>query len=785
MRLFGLLGLSVGLVLTGCQPNQSAEEYFELAQSHYEQQEYQKALLELKMSVKLDPEHSAYRALLGRTWLALGEPVACVEQLNRAQRLGNQADELIVDLAQCHLDQRQYRAVLELEFDQVAKTTSQRVAELYALKAQAHMGQGDFDKAKLVLNQGFEVADEHPSLMIAQTLWFMHQKKLDKAQAWVDDMLALVPQHPLVWGLQADLFRFLNNSSQSELAYSKALEYATHVRDQVNYRVYRSLVRLYQKNIKGAQEDLHWLDKHKPGLNVSEYLRGLIALSTHDYQKAIDAFQKNVRVDNTLVYANYFLGLSYFLHQNYNTAREYLTVFHQYDDTNASSQKLMALIEIKLNELSRAKSRLINEIKKHSNDAQLYQWLGEIYVKEGDVFKASEVFQKTVSLMPSQQHHFNLGVAQLEMGDEQGARWAFDQVLESHPDHQQALLMAFIVEYKANDMDKARTFAQQIIQAKPSEPLGYNLMAMCAHAQGNIPGAMNWYDNALEKDGHDPNAHNALAAMAMLRQEYRQAQSHYERIVEAYPHTGTWMKLAQLSTLAKFGDDKTKYYLGKAIEYDPYELNAYLNLAKMTLSSRPDKSLLILNRVPDNLQVHEDYYATKGLVYMAQNQPILADRQFRAISDGQHQLYHELGLVLSQHHHDWTMAATHAQALMALSHHENWVLAYAVASAKLNEFEKAISSLHSYYDQQPNSKVGLLLGDYLMRESRWEEAAIVYEDLREQLPDNPILLNNLAWCLKDKEPSRAHAILEMVVAKHPDFTQARQSLEAIEQSSLS
>ena len=48
----------------------------------------------------------------------------------------------------------------------------------------------------------------------------------------------------------------------------------------------------------------------------------------------------------------------------------------------------------------------------------------------------------------------------------------------------------------------------------------------------------------------------------------------------------------------------------------------------------------------------------------------------------------------------------------------------------------------------------LLLAEFYLLESRYEEATATYQVLEQGLPDNHRILNNLAWSLKDSNPGK-------------------------------
>ncbi|MDH3636787.1 MAG: tetratricopeptide repeat protein, partial [Gammaproteobacteria bacterium] len=66
----------------------------------------------------------------------------------------------------------------------------------------------------------------------------------------------------------------------------------------------------------------------------------------------------------------------------------------------------------------------------------------------------------------------------------------------------------------------------------------------------------------------------------------------------------------------------------------------------------------------------------------------------------------------------------------------------------------AISSLELWSESNRDDRVLLLLAEYYLLENRPDEATATYKVLEQASPENPRVLNNLAWSLKDSDPGK-------------------------------
>ena len=80
-----------------------AEEALERATAAFGQEEYQAAIIDLKNVVSAAPDRRDARYLLGRAYLAAGNPPGALKELNRARELGETAPTLNLELARAML----------------------------------------------------------------------------------------------------------------------------------------------------------------------------------------------------------------------------------------------------------------------------------------------------------------------------------------------------------------------------------------------------------------------------------------------------------------------------------------------------------------------------------------------------------------------------------------------------------------------------------------------------------------------------------------------------------
>ncbi len=781
-----ILMLILTLSLCGCEhEDKEKQAYQNLALEALDDKDYQESLINLKMGLKLDPANPEMRKLLGLVWLKLGDPKACVEQLVKSEELGLSHNAIVLPLAKCHLYQSNFDEVLAQNFtDQQFSISNQDVAALLALKAQASLAKDDPDKALDYIDKALALAPSLPKILFAKAHWLAATHEPTLALEVLEGIIKENPKYAKSWGLMADLHRLNYNLKESENAYSQAILHADSQLDLINYYLYRALVRIYQQSSTEAMDDLQVvssLQKNHPGV---AYLKGMIALSKHNYAQAIDLFQESVANHNQLIYGQYFLGLSYTLSKNYHAARDHLAHFLSVRPKHLFGNKLQALVEIQLGELNHAIERLTQMLENNPKEADIYHLLGEALLKNGELQRGAHYLSEALKIDPSRvEAQLKLGLAEIDMDNTDTARWAFSQVLEQYPQYKKALLLKFINEYRANRHDTAKGLASTYIKHHPKDTLGYTLKGMVLLREESKTEALELFNKALAIDPNDPNANTHLANLASKEGHPDKAQRYLETILQKYQHTPTLLKLSSMAFRAG-NAQKGVAYLHKVIETNPHEIASYLALARLNISmGRLDKAMSYLKQVPQDLHQDQAYLAVTGLLALSSNQSHQASKLYTSLTSSKTALQKvtlEFAAQYAAANEDWPALESWSKQLVQKLPRAKWVQWQANAQWQQKNYEGAKHTLSTWLATHPNDdKSKMWYANYLMRTKDYSLAENVYLDLLRTQPLNPIVYNNLAWILKDSSPQEAKSYIEKALTISPNWPSALKTQSAI------
>jgi tetratricopeptide (TPR) repeat protein len=161
---------------------------------------------------------------------------------------------------------------------------------------------------------------------------------------------------------------------------------------------------------------------------------------------------------------------------------------------------------------------------------------GDIWLltARADVARALLRWERVVSIVEEARRRYGpgipamldryLGEALFRLGQYERARTELEAVIEKHPDQRiEALELLVYVRYSLDDYDGALDAIADVLVDQPDNALFYGLRAEVLAARNDLPGALEAYETALDKDGQWLPAHQGKAVV--LRQLDRLPES--------------------------------------------------------------------------------------------------------------------------------------------------------------------------------------------------------------------------------------------------------------------
>jgi putative PEP-CTERM system TPR-repeat lipoprotein len=362
-----------------------------------------------------------------------------------------------------------------------------------------------------------------------------------------------------------------------------------------------------------------------------------------------------------------------------------------------------------------------------------------------------------------------LGDVQFAAGDFEAALDAYQRGLEIDPSDAKAILGASAVAIRAEDYVRARDTVIQGLQAAPDNAELYLQLASIARLQGDANTLAESLGEAvrLEPDAVQPRVQLALHFFEQER--YDDAL----RVLDVPALENNALALGvRAQTLVRMNRlSEARRTMERLVELRPRDANAHWRLAELYRAlDLEDSFKRTINEV---LSIDPGHRAA----IIAESRSAIAEGRIWKASQLLERLSGEtatpellrLKMLVAEHQLAFQEHIDYAKQLVALK--DNLANRVLLSRAYYKSGDSVMSRevLEDWLSQYPDDVLALLeLAALHSRDDRVDEAIVSLRSAVEMAPDNVMVLNNLAWALKDKEPGPALEYAERALAQAPE-----------------
>jgi len=727
-RLQRLVAIAALLLVAGCRSS-SPESMLDSARKYLANNDHKAATIQIKNALQANPEHAEARFLLGVVLLGGGNPVAAEVELRKALALKHPVASVAPKLAAALRDQGQHKKLID-EFAATDLDVTSAQAELKTAVALAYAALGKPELSEAALKAALLADPDHAPALLLQALRSAKQRDFDAALATVDSVLAKSPKNPEAWKLKGDFLQFGKNQiPESLVAYRKAVEVKSEF---VPGHLAILAILLSQANIPEAQKQLDLLKKVAPDLPQTRLVAAQIAYFKKDTKLARSLTSQLLKIapNNPIV-----LQLAGAIELQGNSplqAEIYLARVLQVAPQAKLARRMLATSYLRSGQAERALATLHPAGDKGELAPEMYSIAGQVYLMNGEVKKAEELFSKASKLDPKDvRKRTSLAVTHLIGGDAAGALGELHDISAS--DEGITADLALISAYLGRqDFEKALQAIDKLALKQPDKPLASYLRGRTQLRLKDTAGARKSFEQAL---AIAPTHFAAAAGLALMDFEQKrpdEAKKRFEGLLARDPKNAqALLALADLAARSGSGKDEVTRLTAKAVAAQPFETGPRLRLI-------------------DHHLLHKDFKqasaAAQNAVAALPDSPELVDALGRVqIASGEHQqaiaTYHRLAaaqphspyphLRLAEAH----MAAKNPSAAVqslrrGLEIKPDFLEAQrglAILDFSADKVQDALGIARQMQKQRPKEAAGFLLeGDINAAQKKWDTAAAAY-----------------------------------------------------------
>ncbi len=718
------------------------------------------ALLELG---RLDEAQDAFRSA---SWAAPGhaEPLLGLASVLMAQQRPDEAEKLIDEAARHAPDDE----------------------EVWFRKAQVRLLAGDREQAARLLDRTLDRNPAHLRARLARASLRMQQGDAEGARSDADHVLSLVPEDAHAALLSAQANARLGDGAEAKAAFARAAERIALINPEFLWRNPAALS--LAGKISFVQRDFeqvnHYLTRYvsiRPrGSALARKLLGRARLEIGDAKGAADVLGPLVREQPDDVEALVLLGDAWLQARIYLQAA---SVFERAVELAANDPKVLTRLALSRMGTGRTMDALASLEEAFALDSTSLRTgllLAFTHLRRGEVGEAERTAAALVERYPDNPVTVNLnGVVLRSTGRTAAARDAFMRAWELDRGFEPALFNLADLELRAGDTAAAARHFQAVLEfnprsaraliglsdierqeGRPFQAIGY-LKKAIALAPDAVQPYVRLIDHQLDADQTE----DALRTAHELAERHTDDATVLQELARTQLATGlrsdAMRTLREASRYAGYAGQELLRIGQLQITVGDYEGARWTLQKALETDQRnaANAALARLDLTSGNLAGALEF--TAGLIEREPDNPVA------------HLLH---GEVLTQHRRLDEAVAAYERSLQLGPTSDAAVGLFEVLVSAGRQAD-AFALLERWVEEHPGDlTVKRALGLGYIAANRMEPAQAVHEALEKALPDDPLVLNNLARIYQITGDPRARAYAERAVGIAPEWAIALDTL---------
>jgi putative PEP-CTERM system TPR-repeat lipoprotein len=400
--------------------------------------------------------------------------------------------------------------------------------------------------------------------------------------------------------------------------------------------------------------------------------------------------KKALELDPSLLQAKLNLFKSYLRQKQFKLALETAQEIQSSNQDKSLGANLVALVYSVDGKDDKAKKQLIDTLKKFPLDLLTSHNLARIYMRE----KAYD-----------------------------DARALYLKVIEKQPNNTLLLQQMALISAREGNPGEMLEWLRKAVDRNPKQIRPRLALASQYLQQRNPADAIKTLNDVDEKDKDRPEFLILMSRAKIVTGEQEHALRLLKRLTGKQPDAPVGHFLLAQVYAAQNNLAKMRKSLVKTIELSPKHLMANIFLSRLDMLEGKEKAF------ESRLAMLEENYPGNVQVELLKAQKSSLSKDFDSAIEA-------LTGLLSE--------TPQSDVVIELSRNQ-W---------RSGDRQGAISTLELWSENNKDNQVLLLLAQYYLLENRSNEATVTYEALEQELPDDSRVLNNLAWSLKDSDPSK-------------------------------
>jgi putative PEP-CTERM system TPR-repeat lipoprotein len=602
MRTFRLLGivLAVSSVCSGgvLAANPKASSFYEDALKRFETQDTAGAVIQLKNAIQQDRSMLAAQVLLGKALLLEGDPIGAEVAFDEALSQGVDRSEVILLLGQAYLLQGKFDVLISRLVTSGLSSGLKR--DVLLMRATAYIEKGNVTLAERALDEARALDPQSARVRAAQGSLMLRLGRVADASRLSAEALALGPTDSSAAELKASLLHVQGDVNGALAAYAQVIRLSPR---NVDARIAQAGLLLDLGRADEASAEVVEILRIFPNDPRGNYLKAMVASRKGDMATVQESLKKVVNlldpVPPSVLGANkqllLLLPLAHHGLGSLEKADALLMDYLRRFPGEVGAAKLLASINLQRGQASKVISLLEPFRLKHPQDPRLLSLLAAAYMSERRYGQASRLLEDSLKLSGgSADVRADLGLSLLGDGRSDAGLEQLRQAFAKDPSQTRAGVALAALLMRRGEAAKALLVAESLAKSQPKEVAVLNLLGGIKGASGDLAGARQAYERALQVAPVNVPTNLNLARLDTMEGKTDAARGRLNTLLKVSDkNTDAMIEYANLEEAAGNFVESAKW-LERARAFPVGALRAGLQLIDLYLKQRSfDKALVV------------------------------------------------------------------------------------------------------------------------------------------------------------------------------------------------
>lgn len=528
--------------IAGCSDGILTEaEYIEKAKLAMDSGNYRESIIHLKNALSNYPESAESRFLLGGIYARAGEGGGAEKELKKAVELGVSMEAVNLILGDALLMQGKADQVIRL-YKLSSKDSELESAQKNLMMAEAFLQKGELERAMLLFDEIERPNSVVNRAWLGKAAIYLAEGKPQKSEKIILMLIADDYVGVRTWLTQADVNKMQGDAEAAIVSYQNALN-ASHNAQDYFYRIasYGLLEQyLNLRQISKAEALLDIVKKEQfngqfPDVLELNYIRALLAFYAKDYLGSKVLAEKVFNVNARHIGAVFLLGANHALLKQYEQSETFLKRFLRMVPSYEVASKMLALVQLALNEPQNAVNTLKPIVSKKDAKAEMLSLIAEAAFQAGDALSTVAYYKRAVK-EGSDSLALKIGLAKglSKLGEHDQA---LEQLASVNADDSKRVELAIVKTHlSAQNYSKALSQLDKMLRESPGKPILLSMKGEVYFQQGDWGQASIFFSEALSHEVSYLPAIRGLAATQVRLGEFEQSQKTFEAGLTVYPN---------------------------------------------------------------------------------------------------------------------------------------------------------------------------------------------------------------------------------------------------------